>query len=69
MDTYIRTLIEVIEANGKEDKGRPDALLTITFGQLFELTANVFDSLVGIIKTARKCVTNRTGFFLFLSGG
>eukprot|EP00035_Acanthoeca_spectabilis_P016100 m.326374 g.326374 ORF g.326374 m.326374 type:complete len:1265 (-) comp16480_c0_seq3:181-3975(-) len=54
MDTYIRTLIEVIEANGKEDKGRPDALLTITFGQLFELTANVFDSLVGIIKTARK---------------
>eukprot|EP00038_Savillea_parva_P002403 m.114029 g.114029 ORF g.114029 m.114029 type:complete len:1009 (-) comp10824_c1_seq1:124-3150(-) len=60
MDGYIRTLIEVIQTHGKKpamEQGGDTAaapLSIVTFGQLFEHTANVFDSLVGIIKTARK---------------
>ena len=32
------------------------AQVTIKFGKLFEETANIFDALVGIIKTAKKFV-------------
>lgn len=54
MDGYIRTLIAVIQKHGKTGTEKTNAVKFITFGELFELTANVFDSLVGIIKTANK---------------
>ena len=50
-DRVVRQLIDEIRARG----GRgADGRWTITFGKLFDETANVFDALAGICKTAKK---------------
>ena len=46
METEIEKLIEVIKENGDGT--------TITFGVLFEVYANISDTLVGILMRARK---------------
>jgi len=54
MDRYICQLIEVMLKHGAANAAHPEAVVVMTFGELFDITANVFDSLVGIIKTAVK---------------
>ena len=50
-DKVIRQLIDEITTRGYVNAdGQPE----ITFGQLFEETANIFDALSGICKTAKK---------------
>jgi len=50
-DKVVRQLIDEIKQRGYENS---HGQFCITFGQLFEETANIFDALVGIIKTAKK---------------
>ena len=50
----IKKLIEMIQHYGERDAST--GVHNITFGHLFEETANVFDALSGICKTARKYV-------------
>ena len=47
----VRQLIDEIKKRGTTNaSGQP----VVTFGVLFEETANIFDALVGILKTAKK---------------
>eukprot|EP00035_Acanthoeca_spectabilis_P009834 m.173503 g.173503 ORF g.173503 m.173503 type:complete len:705 (+) comp14850_c0_seq3:194-2308(+) len=50
-DKSIQQLIEEIKKHGEVT---PAGQVALTFGKLFEETANIFDALVGIIKTAKK---------------
>ena len=51
-NTQIRKLIDMIKQYGNEDT--TTHVWTITFGTLFEETAQVFDALSGICKTSKK---------------
>jgi len=50
-DKVVRQLIDEIKQRGTTNA---DGQAVVTFGTLFEETANIFDALVGILKTAKK---------------
>ena len=56
-DKSVQQMIHEISTRGHSNGS---GQTQITFGQLFDETANIFDALVGILKTARKYVTLMT---------